>query len=716
MKPHTPFILLPVWAACLLNPAMASDPDAAGAADASVMRWTGKPITGPDAPRAPVGPQQPAEPAAHLPTPRAATDPAAATGGYAIDTRSREGVRLLYKTIFTSSNGVNSDWVGNVAACDAGATSTAYQAATLRRINWFRAMAGVPASITFDATYNQKAQQAALIMSANQQLSHTPPTHWRCHSAAGAEAAGKSNIGIGSAGPEAIAEGYLRDPGSNNAAVGHRRWMLYPQTQVMGIGNVAPAAGTDPSTSAVWVQDGRFGSPRPPVRDDFVAWPPQGFVPYDTVYPRWSFSYPNADFSGSTVSMTANGVAMATRREPVANGYGENTLVWLPGNAVDDMPWARPEADTVYAVTVNNVKLNGQPRSFSYTVTVMDPEVAGLDTPNLSPQGSTSLGAGQTGTYTFATEPGNATYQWRALTVASYPLADGAEAGSANFTAGTGTGNGYALVTADAAATGRQSFHLAHPQGTDQTLLLNAVLVPSATASLGFASRLGLSSPEQTALVEASSDEGQTWTVLFRQAGAQGGTTSSFGEPGFSRKTVSLAAYANKTLRLRFRYAFQSGSFYPQSTAGIGWYIDDIGLTGVDAVVASNAPTALAGPPFSYTAAQSGSALLQVRAGLYGHHAEWGAALRVNTVAGQVISRTDCLFNWAEQAVHWLLYPPATTQTAAPYTFRYYSGSNAYLGVSSVDDHVLYVVANTTPITQNDLGAQSDWLAQAGCR
>ncbi len=702
MHPPSPFIVLSVLAACAFSPATAIGQASGAAIPNTVMRWTGQPITGPDAPQAP----QPSDLPAHQPVPRAV----AAAGGYVVDTSSREAVRLLFKTVFASSNEVAASWTGNVAACDAGATSSAYQEATLRRINWFRAMAGVPANITFDATFNQKAQQAALMMSANRQLSHTPTADWLCHSAAGTEAAGKSNIGIGQAGPQAIAEGYVRDPGTNNAAVGHRRWMLYPQTQVMGIGNVVPTTTDGLSASVVWVQDGRFGSTRPSVRDDFVAWPPKGVVPYSAVYPRWSFSYPGADFSAATVTMTENGAPIATRRETPVNGYGENTLVWFPGTYVDDMKWAKPSADTIYAVTVDNVRLNGQTRSFNYNVTVIDPDVAGIDTPNLTPQGSATLTTGQPVTYTFATAPGNASYQWRALKLAAYALADGAESGGGNFTFGTSTG--YATVTSDAAATGGQSFHLAHLRGVDQTMLLNATVVPSAAGSLTFASRLGLSSPQQVALAEVSSDDGLTWSTVFQQAGTQSGSTSNFGEDNFSSKTVSLGTYANKTLRLRFRFSYLGGSYYPQSSAGIGWYIDDISLSGLESVADSTTETDLSSASFAYSAAQSGTALLQVRAGLYGHFAEWSTGLKVSASAGQAVSSTDCLFNWAERTVPSLLNPPASTRTAAPYTFRFYSGTNAYLGVSSLDNHLLYVSGGAVM----DLGHQSTWLTQAGCQ
>lgn len=627
-----------------------------------------------------------------------------ADSGYSLDVSQREAVRLFYKTVFASSSNLASGWTGNAAACAAGDTTADYKAATLRRINWFRAMAGVPASVQLDDTFNAKAQQAALMMAANNQLSHTPPASWACYSAVGAEAAAKSNLALGRAGADSVAEGYMRDSGANNAAVGHRRWLLYPQTQRMGAGD----ADGSVKANALWVFDANIAGPRPSVRDDFVAWPPAGYVPHATLYPRWSFSYPQADFSAASVAMTEDGAPMATRLEAVSNGAGENTLVWFPGSYADGMNWARPAGDTVYRVTVSNVRVGGVARSFSYTVVVFDADVA---TSSITLAGSSAVQAGQAASYSFAAQPGATGYQWRSLGVAPFNLADGAEAGSGNFSVATSAG--YEVVANGVSATGARSFHLAHTQATDQTLLLNAVLVPGAGGVLQFSSRLGLASPSQLALVELSQDDGASWVPLFQQAGQQSGTTSNFGETGFSTKTISLAPYAGRTIRLRWRYAFSSGSFYPQASAGIGWYVDDITLTGVDTLAAAGTPAEIASPAFSFTGSSAGTVLLQARAGMFGYWGDWSAARTVSVSAGAVsIAGADCLFNWAERN-HPALFAPsgAASATSAPYYYRFYAGTRAYLGVSTVDGNVYYLAGNRL----DNVGPLASWRVTAGC-
>lgn len=558
-----------------------------------------------------------------------------ADGGYSIDPGQREAVRLFYNTVFNSADGVDMGWTGSIANCNPGTTSADYKAASLRRINWFRAMAGLPANVQEDAAYSVKAQQAALMMSANNTLSHTPSSTWTCYTAAGADGAGHSNLSLGHAGPAAIADGYMRDPGSNNAAVGHRRWVLLPQTKFMGLGDV-PSTNGNYSANALWVQDANIFGSRPAVRDDFVAWPNKGYVPYQTVYPRWSFSYPAADFSAAVLSMTENGQPIATRKEQIHNGYAENTLVWFPSQYVDGDNWARPATDTVYQVTLSNVKIGGQARSFSYSVIVFDPAKAGNQVPPLSISGNNAVNAGVLNTYTFDAQSGATDYQWRSMQAATYNLDDGGEQTSDALVLKTSAS--YNPLATDVKASGSRSYHLASVDGDEQSLRIKAVLIPAANAQISFASRLGYATSTQNARVEVSSDEGKSWNVLWQQFG-------STPESGFSSKTVSLAAYANRSIQLRWRYERGSGSFYPQSSSGIGWYVDDIQLRGFEAISSTSSPATFSGTSFRASFDKSGSALLQVRPGMYGYYGDWSDIKRitVNGVANGATTGNDLL-------------------------------------------------------------------------
>jgi hypothetical protein len=278
-----------------------------------------------------------------------------------VDRTNRQAVVDLYNGVYVVALAVANDWNGSVAGCNAGATSVAYANATMDMVNYFRAMTGLPAGVTHEAVKDGKGQLAALMMTANSSLSHAPPTSWTCYTAGGAEAAGKSNLALGVAGAGAITL-YMSDPGSGNTALGHRRWILYPPQVEMGTGSTWNA-------NDLWVI-GTFGSR--PASPAVVAWPPAGFVPYQVIYPRWSFSLNTSapvDFSNASVSMTRGGVPVSLTVFPGATGYGDKTLAW----ETSGLTFAGGGADDDVAVQVNNVLVNGVPASYAYTVTVIDP-------------------------------------------------------------------------------------------------------------------------------------------------------------------------------------------------------------------------------------------------------------------------------------------------------------------------------------------------------
>ncbi len=293
-------------------------------------------------------------------------------------------------------------WTGNHPSCNAGTTSAAFKDDVLLRLMYFRGMAGVPTTIGFSSTANAKNQQAALLMSANGSLSHNPPSDWACWTADASQAAGSSNIAIGYFGRGAV-DAYMKDSGSNNYLAGHRRWLLYPQTTTFGTGDTpfVSASGGNPSYSSsntMWVFDSNIGGPRPATRDGYVAWPPPGYVPYQVVYPRWTFSFPGANFANASVTLTRDGVNVpVTVESRTNNGYGENTIVFRPTSMGSGDTWANPGNDTTYRVTISNVN-NASLSTFSYDVTVINPDGPGgggaTSTPTRTPTRTPTTGTG----------------------------------------------------------------------------------------------------------------------------------------------------------------------------------------------------------------------------------------------------------------------------------------------------------------------------------
>ena len=553
--------------------------------------------------------------------------PLSRTGPFVVDTSSREQVRLFHQSVYDSAEGVEPSWTGDAAACQAGTISPDFQDAVVRRINYFRALAGVPAGVVLDPVLNAKDQEAALMMSVNNALTHFPPVSWSCYTADGAEAARNSNLAIGRFGSSAI-DAYMEDFGSGNAAVGHRRWLLYPQTQTMGAGDV-PATGPLRSANAVWVFDGHFGGPRPVTRTPYVTWPPAGYVPYPVVYSRWSFSYSDANFSGATVSLTRDGLAVPVITEPPSGNTGENSLVWYPADLNPNTPhaWPRPTSDTVYEVAVRGVLVVGSSRDYTYQVTVFDPSTVGADTVLPEITGPIQPVVGQSNRYTVSTVPIATAHQYRASRRAAFTAVDGAENGAGRFM--VNTSSGYEVVVTTPKASGLQAYHLAHPTFTPQYLTYLPVLVAGPAALLEFQSRLGWASPNQVARAQVLLGGTGTWQDIYAQPGSAGR-----GETSFNLRSVSLAPFAGRSLQIRFVYDRASGvNYYAGDDPGVGWYLDDIAVHHTEELLDSVVPAPFQAETFDWNPPDEGDYALEARAQVFDDfYAEWGPIQPVSAV------------------------------------------------------------------------------------
>lgn len=281
-----------------------------------------------------------------------------------IDNFSRASVRSAYLDTLLPALNVPIGWNGNTAGCVPGSPSAAAQDATLTAVNWFRSIAGL-SPVTFDPALSSKAQATALMMEANNSLSHTPPLNWRCWTQAGSDGAGASNLALWVSGANAI-KGYMEDPGPGNTAVGHRRWILYPPRTVMGSGSTGIA-------NALYV----FGpTGARPAEPKLIPWPTAGYFPAPLEPSgRWSISFNSFDyespiFSNATVRVTLDGQEIPVTIQPQENGYGDPTLVWqLTAPVVSGGP------DKTLHVQISNLNAPGVPSTYEYDVTLFDPNV-----------------------------------------------------------------------------------------------------------------------------------------------------------------------------------------------------------------------------------------------------------------------------------------------------------------------------------------------------
>lgn len=259
---------------------------------------------------------------------------------------------------------------------------------------------------------------------------------------------------------------------------------------------------------------------------------------------------------------------------------------------------------------LQNVKVDYSP---VYTApTVAGPAVAYVGSPNNA--------------YSFNTVGGATQYGWRYATK-SVAAAESCDS-LTNVT--TSTSSSYNVVDTGVKDSGSSaSFHLAHPVASTQTVTLNGQYYPAAGASMQFRSRLGWASALQVARVQISTNGGTSWSDLYAQAG-----NDSSGESSFNTRTLSLAAYSGTVIRLRFSFTFSGGgSYYPQTSAGVGWYIDTISFSNTSQLAGITTVEPVASTAFNFSPPSTGTYMLSARPYISGRYWDYGPMKEVTAQA-----------------------------------------------------------------------------------
>lgn len=529
--------------------------------------------------------------------------------GLFIDPASREASRVLYRSVYASSENVPSGWTGNVDANLPGDTTAAFKDATIKRINYYRAMAGVPADIELDAQYAHKDQKAALMMAANHALSHSPPKEWKNYSDDGALAASKSNLALGDVGPYAI-DSYMLDAGNNNLKVGHRKWVLAPSTRNMGSGDVE-AQGGHPAANALWVIDAATGAYT--TRDAWISWPPRGYVPYQLVFSRWSFAVDKADFSTAVVTVTRDGVPLSVTVQSRNEGPAFPAISWVPSgfSAEGWGAMSRPGKDVRFDVRIDGVLVGGKAQSYSYSTIAFEPAVAGPDTVQPTITGPDKAGVGTNAGYSFTAVPRADDYHWQKAKLAG-SYSDGAESGAGAWLKDV---NGYDPIASPGAA-GSKSFRLAHAGCRTESLLLDRTFYADGKSHLRFKSRRVWASATQIAHVDVKIDGGGAWQQVWSDANVANGSTS------WTDVDVPLASFAGQGIKLRFAYDC-AGAYYPASSGG-GFTFDEV-LVDAQQITEPKELAVSAGTTSFWYPVESGPLLLRVRPRFLGRYwLDWG--------------------------------------------------------------------------------------------
>ena len=541
--------------------------------------------------------------------------------GFSVDTKDRNDVVAFWQAVYQASEGYSARiaWTGNYKGTN-GDVSPVFVRDVERRLNFFRAICGVPADVSVNSgtkvvigatdaykplasTTKSSASQAAALMlvrnynsstGANPAITHNPASSLVGWSSAAWNAAAHGNFAFGLYGPGAITE-YMAEEFSSttvgstwNSQVGHRRWCLFPRATDYATGDQPGASAYVPPTNVLYVIQ-NTAEVRANDTSGFVSFPAAGFFPASINSRFWSISRRGADFTFATVSMTdSTGKVLTVSNIKRDTSYGDPAIVWQ----VPDPVLARSVfKDTTYNVSLAGISGTGVPTSYSYSVTLINPNSL---TSDQTLSGSSTLAAAGSATYTF-TPPSRA----EAINVvaaqrsSSIWKSDGESSALPALIDGTGTNYDLVATTSSfqgfGTVSGTKAFHLTFPTIYDaqargvpqQYFEIDRDILPNASATLSFKFRRGFMTTGSSLVVEMTADGGVTWVQL---GAAINGVSNSAMDTAVSTTTRSLPL-STEPIRVRFRYFTNGGAVFTHDatpTYATGIFIDDITTTNSD--------------------------------------------------------------------------------------------------------------------------------------
>ncbi|MCC6904147.1 MAG: CAP domain-containing protein, partial [Polyangiaceae bacterium] len=274
------------------------------------------------------------------------------TGGTATGGTGGGGTSVCARWKADRADMAEGTWSGSVASCNAGDVTANGRANALKMVNLYRFIVGLP-QVTNSASMDQQAQACALMMDANNQLSHTPPSSWQCYTSVGAGSAGKSNIAT-TPGVAAV-DLYMADPG-NSTTIGHRRWILSNSLGPIGL-------GTTNSYSCMQVIGGSGSAGK-----QWVAFPPGGEVPVQMFKASfssldqtgWTIQSDSIALAGAQVTVTDGGANQPVTVTQLQGGYGSKYALRF-----------NPQGWTTQAGHTYSVSVSGVSQPIAYDVKVV---------------------------------------------------------------------------------------------------------------------------------------------------------------------------------------------------------------------------------------------------------------------------------------------------------------------------------------------------------
>lgn len=536
------------------------------------------------------------------------------SAGFSVSNFDRNAVLALWHSTYMASEGYENriGWTGNYTG-NAGTVSAAFAGDVERRVNYFRAMCGVPPVVRVNTeskvvvglldlvkpaastTKSAAAQEGALLMARNYDpktgtnpaISHLPPQGLVGWTKAAWNGNANGNIAFGLFGPGAVTEYMVEEipkgsvTSTWNSSVGHRRWILAPEATDFATGDQPGAGPERPPTNVLYISQ-RPTELNQSVDAGFVAYPAAGFFPAPVNSKFWSLSRSGADFSQASVIMRdAAGKAVAVRNVKTSPTYGDPAIVWEVTGAATSRSVVN---DTRFTVRVSGIQGDGIPATHEYTVVLINPDRL---TSYQALKGPASVSAKFSAVFACPQVPG-AEARW-VTTFVNRP-ATWTETAERKKTTEVidRTGKAYPLIanmssfSGFGGISGKKAFHLTFPTSYDlmargvpeQIFELDRHLLPKGKARLEFFYRRGFMTTGSRLAVEISRDGGVTWKSIGKPIRGTTNTTINY--------SVDKASFplpkSNTPVRVRFRYHVDGNAaiYVHKKGTPTGIFIDDI--------------------------------------------------------------------------------------------------------------------------------------------
>lgn len=267
------------------------------------------------------------------------------------------------------------NWTGNISNCIPGNYNANINTKMLNRLKFLRRLCALDDNVSFVGSLNTKCRKATLMFEANENISHcfdtdNPPcSTWQCTSEDAFLAAQQSNLVYADWDYDDPFDLYILEEGSFNDAVPHLRWLLYSKGKTFG-------NAVSPNSNVLYIYDNFNNASNN--QKEYIAFPPEGFVPAPLIKNKWFFAIPDADFSNATVTIKdKNGNNIPLTITARNGSYGDKAITWIINNIDTNNSY-----DVRYTVTINNV-INSLFNTYTYTIIVAQPVHPPACPPNL---------------------------------------------------------------------------------------------------------------------------------------------------------------------------------------------------------------------------------------------------------------------------------------------------------------------------------------------